>query len=144
MLVGGEKMSFICCDNRRYCTIAAIIVSTIVGIVFAFTLISGGVVIDPIYVSVALGVGLVYLAATLIAVAIASLRFRGMGASSELIALIIGILGTIIFSIVVYLVGVTAVTVGLAVLVGFLGAFFALMITSTICFIKYLANGREA
>jgi len=51
-----------------------------------------------------------------------------------------GILGTVLFSLVILAVGIVATSVVSAILVGLLVAFFALIVTATACLIRCLAD----
>lgn len=133
-------MRNMCCEDRCSCTILAVIISAVVGIVLAFAQMSSGITLSTIYLAVILGIAVIYLAVTLLSVATARYQFRSLCSRSALDALIIGIIGTIIMAIVSILVGIAATVIG-AVIVGLLGGFLALMLSATVCVIKFLSSG---
>lgn len=54
-------MSLFSCDSKCNCTIAAIIVSAIVGVVTAFLQITGVITVAPVFLWVVFGIAVVYL-----------------------------------------------------------------------------------
>lgn len=130
-------MASCCCHNRRDCTVAAIIISAILGVIAAFLQISGVITVAPVFLWVSLGIAVGYLA---ILVATASGR-RGENRSClcpALNALLIGILGSILFSLVLLAVGITATSILSAILIGLLIASLALILTSAACYVRCL------
>ena len=124
-------MSICSCNNRRDCTLLAVIVSAIIGIVAAFLQITGGITVAPVFLWVAFGIAVVYLGITA-AVLRGNLRSH---CCRSVAATLIGILGTILFSLVLLAVGIVATSIVSAVLVGLLVGFLALVFTGTACLI---------
>ncbi len=127
------------CERKSYCTIVAIIVSALMGVAIALSQISASITLTQIYFAIPLGVAIVYLAVTFLAAAIAGFRYRG---SSAFDALIVGIIGTIVMGVICLLANIIADVLG-AVLVGLLTVFFTLMLTSTVCVIRYFTGCGE-
>ena len=123
---------------RRDCSFFAVLVSAILGIVAAFLQISGVFTATVTALWVALGVAVVYLAALLLGIAIR--RDERRTCCAPLGTVLAGILGTVLFAVVLLAVGITATSVVSAILVGILTAFFALTITASACLVRCLAN----
>lgn len=120
--------------NRNECLIVAIASSVVIGIVAAVLRITGIITTTPAFLWVLFGIAVVYLA---IAFVVSSLRrFDTPYSARALISTFIaGILGTILFSVV--LLGITFVATSAvgAVLTGLLLASFSLIITTTACIV---------
>lgn len=133
-------MSFFNCNSKNNCTFAAVIVSVIIGIITAFLQITGVITVTPVFLWVTFGIAVVYLAVLLATVSLA----QGSGASAcigtALNALLLGILGTVLFSIVLLAVGIVATSAISAILGGLLLLFFSLTITSSACYVKCFAD----
>lgn len=133
----GEFMEISCCRNRFNCTAAAVIASIIVGVVTAFLRITGVITLTPVFLWVTLGVALVYLGVVLVAAAIAR---GGEDNCSALSALLVGALGTALLSVVLLAITFAATSFLGTFLSGALLFFFSLLLTSTACYIRCLAN----
>ena len=135
-------MSTSCKSCRPACTVIAVVLSLIVGIITAFLRITAAITVTPAFLWVLLGVAVVYLAVTLIASAV----YRG-GCCESLCsiasAILVGIIGTVLLSIV--LLGVTFAATSLlgAVVTGALLFFFFLTVTSTACLVQCFFNCGE-
>lgn len=132
-------MSTFNCENRRDCTAIAFVISLIIGIITAFLQITGVITLTAIFSIVAFGIAVLYLAVTLIAAALS----HGISCSSACVptsGLLLGILGTIISAVILLAVGFAATSVIGAIVVGILFFSFSLLISSTACLIKCLAN----
>lgn len=133
-------MSLPACQYKCSCTAAAFIASLIVGIFAAFLQITAVITITPVFLWVAFGIAVVYLgllaAASVITRTIApdECRYQALN------ALLLGILGTVLLSLILLAVGITATSVLSAILVGLLLFFFSLALTGTACFVKCLVN----
>ena len=128
------------CNCRWDCTVVALILSTIVGVVAAFLQISGTITVTAAFLWVALGVAVVYLAALVAAYALGRCTQRPACACRVLTTLLVGILGTALLALVLLAVGIVATSVVSAVLVGLLLFFFTLTIATTACFVRCLAD----
>lgn len=120
--------------NRNECLIIAVASSIVIGIVAAILNITGIIAVTPAFLWVLFGIAVVYLA---IAFVVSSLRrFDTPYSARSLIAtLIAGILGTVLFSVILLGITFAATSPVGAVFVGLLLASFALIITATSCLV---------
>ena len=120
--------------NRNECLIIAVASSIVIGIVAAILNITGIIAVTPAFLWVLFGIAVVYLA---IAFVVSSLRrFDTPYSARSLIAtLIAGIVGTVLFSVILLGVTFAATSPVGAVFVGLLLASFALIITATSCLV---------
>ena len=133
-------MSIVNCGRRRDCTGIALIASLVIGIIGAFLQITASITLTPIFFAVALGIAIVYLAVTLIATSLSNGTTECNGCCTPLNAVLISILGTILFSVILLAVTFAATSVIGAIVVGALFFFFSLLITTTACLAKCLAS----
>ena len=135
-------MSTSCRGCRPGCVLIAVAASLILGVITAFLRITGAVTLTPAFLWVLLGIAVVYLAVTLVSAAV----FRN-GCCNDLCsivtALLAGILGTIVLSIVLLAVEFAATSFLGALLAGSLLFFFFLTVTSTACLIRCLFNCND-
>ena len=127
-------------ENRCNCTGIALRGSLIIGIIAAFLQITAVITLTPVFFIVAFGIAVFYLSTLLIA---SALQQKGPVCNHCCIpvnALLIGILGTILFAVILLVITFAATSVIGAIFVGALFFFFSLMITSTACFAKCLTN----
>lgn len=128
------------CNCRWNCTLFAVISAAILGVVAAFLQISGTITVTAAFLWVTLGIGVVYLAG----LTVASTRCRCTDATSclcrALDALLAGVLGTILLSLVLLAVGIVATSVLSAVLVGVLVFFLWLTVASAACYVRCAAD----
>ncbi len=132
-------MSTSCRSCRPDCTVIAVVVSLIIGIIAAFLTITATVTLTSAFLWVILGISVVYLAASLISAAL----FRNEccdGLCSIITTLLVGILGTILLSVVLLAIEFAATSVIGAVLTGALLFFFFLVVTSTACLVRCFFN----
>lgn len=132
-------MSQIVCRCRPACTTLALIASVIIGVVTAFLQITGVILATPAFLWVALGIAVVYLGIQTLAAALARRR-ESAGCCRQLGTVLVGILGTILFSVVLLAVGIVATSILSAILVGVLLFFLSLTVTGTACYIRCLAE----
>lgn len=133
-------MNMNCCSCRNYCTctVAALVLSVVLGIVAAFLQISGTITVTAAFLWVALGIGVVYLGVTLVASALAK-RAEGTACKcAALTAQLLGALATALVALVLLGVGVVATSVVSALLVGLLVASLVLTLASTACLARNL------
>lgn len=133
-------MSLFSCSCRCRCTIGAIIVSAILGVLAAFFQITGVITVAPVFLWVVFGIAVGYLAVLLIAAALARPAESAGCLCENLEALLAGILGSILLAVILLAVGITATSIISAILVGLLVFFFALLLTATACLVRKLAN----
>lgn len=135
-------MSTSCRSCRVGCTVIAIVVSLIAGVITAFLRITAAITVTPAFLWVLLGIAVVYLAVMLLS---SALYRHGCCESlcSIVNTLLSGILGTVLFSVVLLAVEFVATSVIGAVITGALLFFFFLTVTSTACLIRCLFNCDE-
>ena len=133
-------MSDFGCYCKCSCRIAAVIASVIIGVVTAFLQITGVITVAPVFLWVAFGIAVVYLGVLVVAAALSGAEEAAGCLCTALNALLIGILGTILFAVVLLAVGIVATSILSAVLVGILLFFFSLTLTSTACLVRSLAD----
>ncbi len=129
------------CNCKISCPLLAIVASIIIGIITAFLQISAVITVAPAFLWVVLGIAVVYLAVLLIIAATldgADVRISCL--CPILSILLIGILGAILFSIILLGITFAATSIIGAIFTGALLAFLSLLITSTVCLIKCLAR----
>jgi hypothetical protein len=138
-----KNMSCFNCKCNCNCALAAIIASVIIGVVAAFLQITGVIEILPVFLWVVLGISVVYLAVITVSSSIAG-GYDGCGCKCSILSVVIaGILGSILFSVILLAVGVTAGSVVSAILVGLLLLSFSLLIAGTACYARCLADCGE-
>lgn len=130
-------MSTSCRSCRPDCTLIAVVVSLILGIVTAFLKITAAITLTPAFLWVLLGIAVVYLAVTLVVGAVSRNRCCE-GLCTIITALVVGIIGTIVLSIVLLAIEFAATSILGAVLAGALLFFFFLTVTSIACLVRCL------
>ena len=132
------------CYCRFNCTLFAVIVSVIIGIVAALLNITAAITVTPAFLWVLFGIAVVYLAVTLLASSFA----RGLGLRDcvcrILNFLFAGILGTILSAVILLGITFAATSVLGAIISGLLLAFFTLTITTVACLAYCLSNCTDA
>lgn len=137
-------MALFCCDNKCKCTFAGFLASLIIGIIAALLRFTAVITVTPAFLWVVFGIAVVYLGLALVGTAHA--RTDGCCRTcicSALTSLIAGILGTVLFSVVLLAIEFAATSVLGAVFVGALLFSFSLTITSTACLVKGYAGCKE-
>lgn len=132
-------MTSLNCERRGDCTGFAFIASIIIGVIAAFLQITAVFTLTPVFSIVAFGIAILYLAILLLSTASIH-RSSYSCACASTRALLLGIAGTILASVILLLVTFAATSVIGAIIVGVLFFSFALLITSTICLINCLSN----
>ena len=130
-------MACFSCSCKGSCTALAVIVSAILGVLAAFLQITGAITVTTTFLWVVFGIGVGYLAVTLYGAA------RGAHCPARCICpglntLLAGVLGSILLSVILLAVGITATSTVSAILVGLLVLFFALTITGAACLVRCL------
>lgn len=136
-------MSIYGCHYQCSCRLFAVLASVIIGVVTAFLQITGTVTATPAFLWVVFGVAVAYLGVLVVAAALSGRGDPTGCVCSALNALLIGILGSVLFALVLLAVGIVATSVLSAILVGITLFFFALMLTGTACLVRYLVNCRS-
>ncbi|MBQ7040008.1 MAG: hypothetical protein IJN39_05515 [Clostridia bacterium] len=131
------------CCYRSSCTGLAIVASIIIGIITAFLTITATITVTPAFLWVVFGIAVSYLAVVLITLSLA----EGFGIRDCICAvlpvLLIGILGTILISVVLLAIEFAATSVVGAIITGLLLLFFSLIITETACLANCLAGCND-
>lgn len=141
MLSWEVKNMTMCNCNCRCnvgCTVVALIVAAIIGVVTAFLQITGVITVAPVFLAVAFGIAVVYLG---VLVATAGRRREVQDCvCTTLGAVLAGILGTALFSVILLLVGITATSIISALLVGLVAFFLALTLAASACYVRCVAD----
>ena len=123
---------------RCSCTCLAVILSVAVGVITAFLTIMGTVALTPAFLWVTLGIAAVYLLGNLVASALAA--EYSLCCCPALTAILVGILGTLIFSVVLLAITFPATSVLGAIFTGVLLFFLFLIFFSTACYVRCLSR----
>lgn len=124
------------CNSRVDCAFLSIAAAVIVGLVAAIAQFTAIVTFTTVFYIVAFGVAVLFLA---ILLALVPTLYKVSCQScciSNIKLTTLGILGTIVTSIILIAVGFAATSVLGAIFVGLLAAFFTLMVTSIVCTIN--------
>lgn len=129
-------MAIFGCGCRNTCTSIAVVASLIIGVVTAFLRIMAIITVTPAFLWVTFGIAVVYLA-----ILLADALFSHNGTEHACIAktvsaILIGILGTILFSVVLLAIPFAATSIIGAIITGTLLFFFSLIITTTTCLVR--------
>ncbi len=126
-------MSLYCCESKCKCALWSIVASVIIGVIAAFLQITGVITVTAAFLWVTFGIAVVYLG---ILAATVGMSPRAAGCCTPIGALLAGILGTVLFSVIQLAVGITATAVISAIFTGLLLFFFTLTIGGTACYIR--------
>lgn len=130
-------MSLCGCNFKCNCAAAAVIASVIIGIITAFLQITAVITVTPVFLWVVFGIAIVYLGVLVVSAALTRTQPCHC-LCTVLNVLLVGILGAILFAVILLAVGITATSVISAILVGLLVLFFSLMLTSSACLVRCL------
>ena len=135
-------MSFFGCNNccKCSCVVAAVVSSIILGILTAFLQITGAITITTVFLWVVLGIAIVYLGVLTLSTALACRNSQRSCLCDSLGAALVGILGSILSSVLLLALGIIATSILSAVLAGLVIGFLTLTITSTACLVREFAN----
>lgn len=128
-------MSDFGCRCKDNCTAFIVIAGIIIGVVTAFLRITAAITVTPAFLWVLLGIAIGYLAVLLIASSLTAREVRGC-ICPIISTLILGILGTVLTSVI--LLGITFVATSIvgAIITGLLLLFFTLVVGETACLVK--------
>ncbi len=132
-------MSNLGCGCKRSCTLLAVVASVIIGVITSLLTITGVITVTPAFLWVLFGIAVVYLAIVLITASI-NRNNNGGCLCSILPALLTGILGTVLTSVILLAITFAATSIIGAIITGALLLFFSLIITSTACLTKCLSG----
>ncbi len=130
------------CKPKCECSVLSLIAGAVVGIITAFLSFSGILAVAPVILWVFFGVALVFLAVSLVAGAFADRRDRAGCICNSLKTFFAGVFGTVLFSVVLLLIGAATAGILGAIITGLLFAFFTLTVTSVACVINELFGCR--
>lgn len=133
-------MSMFNCGCKRDCALIAVIASLILGVVAAFLQITAVITVTPAFLWVALGIGVGYLGVLLVTTAFARRTECRPCICRNLETVLTGILGAILFAVILLAVGITATSVVSAILIGLLVASLTLTFAGSACLVLCLAN----
>lgn len=128
-------MAIFCCENRTSCTGLAVIASAILGVIAAFLRITAVITVTPAFLWVALGIAVVYLAILLGTTGCNQSARCCRCRSGSLTAVLAGILGTALVSVILLAITFVATSVIGAILVGLLIFFLSLILSATACLV---------
>ncbi len=129
-------MAFICCDNKPNCVTIAVIVSAILGVVAALLRITAIINVTSAFLWVALGIAIVYLAILLSTTGCCSATASCRCGNGALTAVLYGILGTALTSVILLAISFAATSIIGAILVGLLILFLSLILSATACLVS--------
>lgn len=129
-------MAIFGCGCRNTCTSIAVVVGLIIGVVTAFLRVMAVITVTPAFLWVLFGIAIGYLA-ILLAGALLSQNGALQGCSVTTVnTVLFGILGTVLFSVVLLAIPFVATSIIGAIITGVLLFFFSLTVTSTACLVK--------
>ena len=124
------------CGCECDCTGIAVVAGLILGVIAAFLRITGVITVTPAFLWVTFGIGVVYLAVTLVTAGQVRLSNAGRCVCSVLPVLLTAILGTILLSVILLAVEFAATSVIGAIITGGLIGFFAITLGTVACLIR--------
>lgn len=133
-------MSICGCNFKCSCTLGALIVSLLAGVIGAFLQITAAITLTPVTYWVLFGIAVAYLG---LLVVTAGRTHHCSCSCAALNAVLLGILGTILFAGILLLVTFAATSVVGAFVVGLLFASFTLTVAATICLVRYISGCSE-
>ncbi len=130
------------CGCRNYCTLFAVVASVIIGFITALLRITAVITVTPAFLWVLFGIAVVYLAVALLKTDSGSDNYASRCVCSALRVLLVGILGTILTSVILLGIEFAATSILGAIITGALLLFFSLAITSTACLVRCNCNAE--
>ena len=128
-------MSFFCCDNKPSCVSLAVIASAILGVIAAFLQITAVITVTPAFLWIALGIAIGYLAVLLATTQCCQGTTSCRCRCGAITAILAGILGTALISVILLAITFAATSIIGAILVGLLILFLSLIVSATACLI---------
>ena len=128
-------MTVFTCGRKNNCTVFAIIASAIIGVVAAFLTFTATITVTPAFLWVVFGIAVGYLA-VLLTVTGLTVNPECRNVKAAINTMLAGILGTILFAIILLAITFAATSVVGAIIVGLLLFFFSLTVTATACLVK--------
>lgn len=136
-------MAIFGCNCKDKCVCLSVVSSIIIGIVVTFLRLTAVITVTPAFLFVVFGVAVAYLAITLLASVLAQRERVSVCVCGLLPALLTGILGTILLSVVLLAIEFAATSIIGAIVTGGLAFFFWLTITATACLVKCFARCHD-
>lgn len=127
------------CGCKCNCTTAAVIAGVIVGVLGAFLQITGVITITPAFLWVAAGAAAACLGLLVLRAGCCGAD-GGLCVCRALKALLAGILGTILFALILLAVGIVATSVVSAILVGLALFFLTLTVGAAACYVAVVSG----
>ena len=127
------------CNRRFSCLTLGVIASAIVGVIAAILTITAAITVTPAFLWVVFGVAVVALGVLFVTAAFGDNSTRCC-LCETLPALLLGILGSILVSVVLLAITFAATSIVGALLVGALLLFASLIVTATACTVRCLVN----
>lgn len=131
-------MALFGCGYKNTCTSIAVVASLIIGVVTAFLRIMAVITVTPAFLWVTFGIAVVYLAILLGNALFAHWDAEHACVAKTINAILIGILGTVLFSVVLLAIPFAATSIIGAIVTGVLLFSFSLTITATACLVRQL------
>ncbi len=126
------------CVCKNICTNIVLVISAIIGVIAAFLRITGVITISAAFLWVTFGIAIVYLAILLFSVLLVPRPNQPNCTDSTASSLIIGVLGTVLFSVILLAIPFAVTSVVGAIFTGALLFFFSLTIGATGCLVQQL------
>lgn len=123
------------CRTGCNCALIAVITSVIIGVITAFLTYSSTIAVGTTFIWVVFAVALFFLAVLLV---VSALTAVGRCSCTLLKQLLTGIIGTVLISFVLITVDIAAASILGAAVTGASLAFFSLIVTSAVCFVREL------
>ena len=136
-------MTILNCECKRDCLLFSAIASIIIGIIVAFLRITGIITVTPVLLIVAFGIAVLFLLAALIATALWSRGNCRACVYTAVSQVLIGVLGTLLLSVVLLVIPFATTSVIGAIITGALAAFLSYIFTATACAVKCFAKCGE-
>ena len=129
-----------CCTCRRDCTLWALIISVILGIVVAFLQVTAVIVLPVTVPMGAFALAVVYLATVLVVSALLRCQADRCCLCSGVYGVLAGALLTALAAVVLMVVPLAADSIATAVVVGILAGAISLTLTATVCLVRCLTG----
>lgn len=133
-------MSTCSCHYKSTCIVFALIASIIVGIIASFLQITAAITITPVILWVLFASAVALFAILLLSSVLAIRLGRSCDQCAILDAILAGVLGTILFALILLTTGIVATSILTAILIGLLLFSYTLALTSLACYIRCTLN----
>ena len=131
------------CSCNTGCTVLAVIASVAIGVITSLLRITAVITVGNAFLWTLFGIAVVYLAVTFLKADTLAKPSRESCICPGLSTLIVGILGTILASVVLLAIEFAATSIIGAIITGALTLFFSLIVTSTACLIKCVSRCND-